>query len=145
MTDLRQNINLSLFSRRIDRNYLEGIAPLRHWYVNPNERSNNNKSSVLNLTKALTEYFLQGNIPLRQLLNAKPQFIYWLLTEIWLQWSKWLEYALQIALECSSRRLIVVLNFVIQNWKKNFKRIWTIIRRRRATDSSQNQRQCNKL
>ena len=26
---------------------LEGIAPLRHWYINPNEKSNKYKSSLL--------------------------------------------------------------------------------------------------
>ena len=30
-----------------------------------------------NLTKALTEHFLQGNVPLRHLLNAKPPFMSW--------------------------------------------------------------------
>ena len=60
----------------------EGIAPLRHWYINPNETTNKYKSSLLSLlTKALTEHFLQGNIPLRHLLNAKPPFTC-VLTEI---------------------------------------------------------------
>ena len=26
--------------------YLEGIAPLRHWYINPNEKSKNYKSPL---------------------------------------------------------------------------------------------------
>ena len=56
--------------------FLEGIAPLRHWYINPNEKSNKYKSSLLSyLTKALMEHFLQGNVPLRHLLYAKPQFM----------------------------------------------------------------------
>ena len=42
--------------------FLEGIALLRHWYINQN-------------TKALTEHFLQGNVPLMHLLNAKPLLI----------------------------------------------------------------------
>ena len=67
--------------------FLEGIAPLRHWYINPNEKSNTYKSSLLSKpTKALTEYFPQGNVPLRLLLNAKPPFMSW--QEILLQWSK---------------------------------------------------------
>ena len=53
--------------------FLEGIAPLRHWYINPNEKSNKYKYSLLiQLTKVLTEQYLQGNVPLRHLLNAKP-------------------------------------------------------------------------
>ena len=53
--------------------FLKGIALLGHWYINPNEKSNRYKSSLLSLlTKALTEHFLQRNIPLRNLLNAKP-------------------------------------------------------------------------
>ena len=27
--------------------FLQGIAPLRHWYINPNEMSNRYKSSLL--------------------------------------------------------------------------------------------------
>ena len=27
--------------------FLEGIAPLRHWYINPNEKSNKYKSSLV--------------------------------------------------------------------------------------------------
>ena len=57
---------------------LEGI---RHWCINPNEQSNKYKSSLLSqLTKALPEHFLQRNVPLRHLLNAKPLFMSW-------QWS----------------------------------------------------------
>ena len=56
--------------------FLEGIAPLRHWYINPDEKSNKYKSSLLSyLTKALTEDFLQGKDPLKHLLNAKPHFM----------------------------------------------------------------------
>ena len=58
--------------------FLEVIAPLRHWYISPNEKSNKYKSSLLSLlTKALTEHFLQGKVPLRHLLNAKPPFMSW--------------------------------------------------------------------
>ena len=53
--------------------FIEGIAPLRYWYINPKEKSNKYKSSLLSwLTKALKEHFLQENVPLRQLLNGKP-------------------------------------------------------------------------
>ena len=61
--------------------FLEGITPLRHWCINPNEQSNKYKSSLLSqLTKALPYHFLQRNVPLRHLLNAKPLFMSW-------QWS----------------------------------------------------------
>ena len=58
-------------------NFLEGIAPLRHGYINPNEKSNKCRSSLLSYltNKALTEHFLQGNVPLMHLLNAKPPFM----------------------------------------------------------------------
>ena len=52
---------------------LEGIAPLRHWYINQNEKSNKYKSYPLSFN--LTEHFLQGNVPLRKMLNAKPPFM----------------------------------------------------------------------
>ena len=56
--------------------FREGIAPLRHSYINPNEKSNKYKSSLLSwLTKALTEHLLQGNVPLRHLLNAKAPYV----------------------------------------------------------------------
>ena len=29
--------------------FLEGIAPLRHWYINPSEKSNKYKSSLPNI------------------------------------------------------------------------------------------------
>ena len=58
--------------------FLEGIAPLRHWYITPNEKSKKYKSSLLSkITKALTEQFLQGIIPLSHQLNAKPPFMSW--------------------------------------------------------------------
>ena len=51
---------------------LEGIAS----FINPNEESNKYKSSLLSsLTKALMEHFLQGNVPLRHLLNVETLFI----------------------------------------------------------------------
>jgi hypothetical protein len=56
----------------------EGNAPLRHWHINPNNgKRNKYKSSLLiELTKALLQHFLLGNIPLRPLLNAKPLFMF---------------------------------------------------------------------
>ena len=58
--------------------FLEGIAPLKHWYINPNEKSNKYKSSLLSLiTKDLTENFLQGHVLFRHLLHAKPPFMSW--------------------------------------------------------------------
>ena len=48
--------------------FLEGIVPF--------EKSNEYKSSLLSkLTKAFTEYFLQGNVPLRHLLNEETRFM----------------------------------------------------------------------
>ena len=41
--------------------FFEGIAPLRHCYIKPNEKSNK-------ITKALMEHFFLGNIPIRHLL-----------------------------------------------------------------------------
>ena len=58
--------------------FLEGIARLRHCYINPNEKSNKYKSSLLiQPIKVLMEHFFQGNLPLRHLLNAKPPFMSW--------------------------------------------------------------------
>ena len=47
-----------IFSKKLNTNtfgvgalmkhFLEGIAPLRHWYIHPNEKSNKYKSSLLN-------------------------------------------------------------------------------------------------
>ena len=71
--------------------FLEGIAPLRHWYINPNEKGNKYKSSLLSqLTKALTEHFLQGNVPLGNLLH-KCKTSAFVLTEICLQRCKRLD------------------------------------------------------
>ena len=39
--------------------------------------TNTNLLFWVNLQKALTEHFLQGNIPLKHLLNAKPPFMSW--------------------------------------------------------------------
>ena len=51
----------------------EGIALLGFWFINPNEKSiNKYKSSLKNyLIKALEVHFLQGDLPLRLLRNAK--------------------------------------------------------------------------
>ena len=46
--------------------FFEGIAPLRHWYINPNEKSNKYKSSELtyqSLKRALC-LCLDGNLSL---------------------------------------------------------------------------------
>ena len=47
--DLRQDINrVSSFNRgALMDHFIEGIAPLRHWYINPNEKSNKYKLSLL--------------------------------------------------------------------------------------------------
>ena len=48
MADLCQDINIvSSFSRWLLEYFLEGIAPLRHWCINSNEKSNKYKSSLL--------------------------------------------------------------------------------------------------
>ena len=59
--------------------FLEGIAPLRHCYINPKTRrvTNTNILFWFKLPKVLTEHFLQGNVPLRHLLKAKPPFMSW--------------------------------------------------------------------
>ena len=45
---------------------VEGIALLRHWYINPNEKCNKYKSSLLSsITKSLIEHFIQENVPLK--------------------------------------------------------------------------------
>ena len=57
MADLHQDIN-SFFhlAGALMEHFLEGIGPLRHWYINPNKKSNKYKSSLLSElnTKALT-------------------------------------------------------------------------------------------
>ena len=57
--------------------FFEGIALLRYCHINPNEKNNKYKFSLqrLLLTKALTENFLQGNVPLMHLLNVKHPFM----------------------------------------------------------------------
>ena len=49
MTDLHQDINRvsSFIVGALMEHFLEGIAPLRHWYINLNEKSNKYKSSHL--------------------------------------------------------------------------------------------------
>ena len=64
---------------------LEGIALLKHLYINPNEKSNKYKSSLLSYgTRALMVHFLQGNVPLHKT-PAKCKTSIYVLTEIWLQ------------------------------------------------------------
>ena len=49
MADLRQDIeflHLALAGVLMEY-FLEGIAASRHWYINPNEKSNKYKSSLL--------------------------------------------------------------------------------------------------
>ena len=42
MTDLHQDINrVSSFSKCLIENFLGEIVPLRHWYINPNEKTQN--------------------------------------------------------------------------------------------------------
>ena len=45
--------------------FLEGIAPLRHWYINPNENRNKYKSSL----PSLTYQSLNGALPLKKCSN----------------------------------------------------------------------------
>ena len=51
--------------------FFEGITPLRHWYINPNERINKYKFSLLCwLTNiALAEQYIQANVLLMYLIN----------------------------------------------------------------------------
>ena len=47
IADLRQDINKFIhLAGTFMEHYLEGIAPLRHWYINPNEKSNKYKSPL---------------------------------------------------------------------------------------------------
>ena len=57
--------------------FLEGIAPFRQWYINPNENSSKYKPSPLSLRK----------LPLRHMLNEE---IVYVLTAIFHQRSRWL-------------------------------------------------------
>ena len=77
MADLRQDKTEFLhLAGALMANFLEGIAPLRHWYINPNEKSNKYISTLLSqLTKALMDHFLQGNVPLRHLLYEETLFM----------------------------------------------------------------------
>ena len=55
---------------------LEGIALLRHLYINLYKKSNKYKYSLLSqITKALTEQFIQGNVPLRHPINEETLFL----------------------------------------------------------------------
>ena len=59
--------------------FLEGNALLRHWYTILNETSNRYKTSpTYQGLSRLPEQFLQGNVPLRHLLNAKSLFMPWM-------------------------------------------------------------------
>ena len=61
--------------------FLKGIAPLRHWYFNPNDKDNEYKSS-------LTYKNLNGVIPSRKCsikASAKYKTSIYVLTEICLQ------------------------------------------------------------
>ena len=42
---------------------LEGIAQFRHWYINPNEKSNKYKSSLLSLKGALSSRKYSIKVP----------------------------------------------------------------------------------
>ena len=47
MADLRQDINEVLhLAGALMEHFLKGIAALRHWYINPNEKSNKYKYSL---------------------------------------------------------------------------------------------------
>ena len=73
MADLQQDINsVSSFSKCLNETF-----PLRNCFVKiPNEKSNKYKSSLLSyLTKDLTGPYLQGNVPLRHLLNEETLFM----------------------------------------------------------------------
>ena len=58
------------------KHFLEGIAPLRHWYIKPNEKSNKYKIFSSQLTyQSPNRAFPSRKCFIRQLLNAKPQFM----------------------------------------------------------------------
>ena len=58
--------------------FLEGVAILRLWHVISDEKICTCYSSHLGkCNDVLTEQFLQGNVPLSCLVNAKPPFMSW--------------------------------------------------------------------
>ena len=95
------------------KHFLERIAPLRHLYINPNEKSNKYKSSLLSLcTKALTEHFLQGNVPLRDLLNAKSLFMSWWRSAYY-EVNDWGLLPCVVVVEMSSKRYVLLIMLLI--------------------------------
>ena len=102
--------------------FLEGIAPIRFWYISPNENSNKYKSSLLSwLIKALTECFFQGNVPLRHPLNAKLPFLS-LLRSAFNEVNDWApgeHYANALAEDpLFSLQIIMSWNFVLSCYKE---------------------------
>ena len=63
-------------------NFLEGIARLRHWYNNPNEKSNKYKPYLLSLNRVLPSSKRSIKAP------TKCKTSVYVLMEICLQWSK---------------------------------------------------------
>ena len=51
MADLLQDILIVFFhlAGALMEHLLEGIAPLRHWYINPNEKSEETRLTNMNL------------------------------------------------------------------------------------------------
>ena len=103
--------------------FLKWIALSRHWYINPNQKSNKYTSSLLSLLmKALKEHFLQGNVPLWHLLNAKPPFMSW--------WRSAFNKVNDWALNFFWKKILTVLKMLISEWTSYLivHLIWKILR-----------------
>ena len=58
------------------QNFFKGIAPMRHWYINPNEKNDKYQSSLLNkLINAL-----KGALPPRKYSVKAPDAIFTLMS-----------------------------------------------------------------
>ena len=65
-TPARHKQSFCILTGALINQILEGIAPLRHWYVNPNEKSNKyNFFFTYPIYQRLIKHFLQENAPLR--------------------------------------------------------------------------------
>ena len=80
MADLHQDTNILHLAGAIMEYFLEGIVLLRHWYINPNEKSKKYNSSLLSqLSKAFPSRKWSIKAP------AKCKTSSYVLTEICLQ------------------------------------------------------------
>ena len=57
--------------------FLEGIAPLRHWYINPNEKSNKCKSSLLSQLIKLNGALPSRKCSIKASVKSNTSFMSW--------------------------------------------------------------------